>query len=198
MGSTRTLLDRSTDVLDADEQLTPAGDRVRDVWAWAFSDNLDPTVRAVVAEYLVARAVGADLSRPRRDSDSWDVVTPDGTTVEVVSAARLDAGGRPRAGTVTWGRGRGGRAEEPQRSDFGAAARADVYVLCLQTATHREAVDLADRGQWQFHVLAREEVRHLGATIGLRTVEDRAPALAWDGLADAVRRAVTPAARARR
>jgi hypothetical protein len=64
-----------------------------------------------------------------------------------------------------------------------------VYVLCLQTATHRDQIDLADRSQWEFYVLAREDVRHFGVAVGLRAVQDRATAVAWEGLAEAVRAA---------
>ncbi|MFC5379403.1 hypothetical protein [Aquipuribacter nitratireducens] len=179
-----------TALLSPDEVVTPDGARVTDVWSWAFSDGLATIVRQAVAEYLVARAVEADLSRPRRDTDTWDVVTPEGTTIEVMSAAHLDAYGRPRTGTVTWGRTRGGgRAEETPRSDFGAAARADLYVLCLQTATHRSQVDVVDHRQWEFYVLAREDVRHFGVAVGLRAVQDRARAVSWEQLGEAVRAA---------
>jgi hypothetical protein len=182
-----TTVDDDPALLSPDEQVTPDGARVTDIWSWAFSDGLATPVRQAVAEYLVACAVGADLSHPRRDTDSWDVVAPDGTTVEVMSTSRLDGWGRPRAGTVTWGRTRHGRQEEDVRSDFGASARADVYVLCLQTATHRQQVDLVDRTQWEFYVLSRADVRHFGVAVGLTAVQDRTAAVGWDDLADAVR-----------
>ena len=57
---------------------------------WALPERSNAP-RGVVAEWLVARAVDADLTAPRGEWDDHDVTTRSGTTVEVKSAAYLQA-----------------------------------------------------------------------------------------------------------
>ena len=38
---------------------------LRDFWSWAYSDLLDNTLRGSFSEFLVAAALGIDLSKPR-------------------------------------------------------------------------------------------------------------------------------------
>ena len=41
------------------------GLRLRDFWSWGFSDLLDNTLRGSYAEFIVAAALGIDLSEAR-------------------------------------------------------------------------------------------------------------------------------------
>ena len=52
------------------------GLRLRDFWSWAYSDLLDNTLRGSFSEFLVAAALGIDLSNPRVNWDPWDVTFP--------------------------------------------------------------------------------------------------------------------------
>ena len=49
------------------------GLRLRDFWSWAYSDLLDNTLRGSFSEFLVAAALGIDLSNPRVNWDPWDL-----------------------------------------------------------------------------------------------------------------------------
>jgi len=66
------------DRLKGNEPLTPEGGHVLEFWQWAFSDLRSNVVRGVLAEYLVARALNADLSRPRVSWDNYDFITAEG------------------------------------------------------------------------------------------------------------------------
>ena len=57
-----------------------------DFWCWAYSDLLDNATRGVVAEFLVAHALGR-MNTPRRLWGAFDVRTNSGIKVEVKSAA---------------------------------------------------------------------------------------------------------------
>jgi hypothetical protein len=68
----------------------PIGAELGDFWRWAFSDLTSNALRGVLAEYLVARALGADRGA-RTEWDACDVCAPDGTRIEVKSAAYLQS-----------------------------------------------------------------------------------------------------------
>jgi hypothetical protein len=59
---------------------------ILDYWVWAFSDLAGNTERGVLAEYLVAMAIGAK-SPVRNSWGAYDLDAPDGTKFEVKSAA---------------------------------------------------------------------------------------------------------------
>jgi hypothetical protein len=60
----------------------------REVWSWAYANFLPNVQRGVLAEYLVAAAVGATES-PRKVWETVDVTSPNGLKIEVKSAAYL-------------------------------------------------------------------------------------------------------------
>lgn len=76
--------------LTGDERFSSGGLTVADFWQWAFSDLRTNIVRGVLAEFLVARAVG-DHSALREAWDNWDVTTTSGIKVEVKSSAYLQS-----------------------------------------------------------------------------------------------------------
>lgn len=59
-----------------------------DFWRWAYSDFLSNTLRGVLAEYIVASALGC-TEAPRREWHAYDLVTAGGIRVEAKSAAYL-------------------------------------------------------------------------------------------------------------
>lgn len=58
-GDERVLKPTKASRLGGDEPFAGLDASVRDFWAWGFSDLRANVVRGVLAEYLVARAVGA-------------------------------------------------------------------------------------------------------------------------------------------
>ena len=66
------------------------GKTILDYWKWAFSDLVSNTERGVLAEYMVAMAVGSE--RPVRGSwEPYDIEAPDGTKIEVKSASYVQS-----------------------------------------------------------------------------------------------------------
>ena len=59
-------------------------------WQWSSSELVGNALRGVLAEYIVATAVGAN-GGVRTQWDSYDVETADGIKVEVKSAAFLQS-----------------------------------------------------------------------------------------------------------
>ena len=58
----------------------------QEFWEWAYDDLLTNTTRGVLAEYIVATALGVADTK-RREWDQYDLKTADGDGVEVKSSA---------------------------------------------------------------------------------------------------------------
>ncbi len=148
-------------ILTGEEGIGGTGVTVRDFWAWSMSNLRANTVRSSLAEFLVARAVGAD-QRPPVEWDSYDVLTPDGVRVEVKCGAYLQTWAQSRLSTVTFGglKARTWSAEEGY--SLAESYNADVYVFAVHTATDHASYDALDVDQWSFWVLPRSVVEVTG------------------------------------
>lgn len=175
MSDTRTSLrPRKTGIerfKDGPEELTAD---VLSFWQWSASDLISNTMRGVLAEYIVAMALGIDQG-VRREWDAYDLLFEGKTKIEVKSAAYVQSWHQEKPSTIQFGvaRKRAWDAEtnvvaaEPCRS-------ADVYVFALLAHTDRATINPLDLDQWQFFVLptevldARERSQH---SITLRSLE---------------------------
>lgn len=83
---------------DGSEHFVGADASVRDFWAYGFRDLKSNTTRGLLAEFLVAKAVGAE--QPPPDWHEYDVETPAGTRVEVKSSAYVQAWAQRRRSAI--------------------------------------------------------------------------------------------------
>ena len=61
-------------------------------WQWSVSDLVSNATRGVLAEYIVARALGIPVdTKVRNEWSAYDLKTPDGVTVQVKSAAYIQS-----------------------------------------------------------------------------------------------------------
>jgi hypothetical protein len=122
----------------------------QDVWAWAYVDFLPNAQRGVLAEYIVARAVGA-TSSPRMMWDAMDVTCPKGVRIEVKSAAYPQAWQQTELSKIrfdiapkrTWDQASRRYSPSPART-------AAVYVFALFETKDRALADPLDlrSGSW--------------------------------------------------
>jgi hypothetical protein len=146
----------------------------QDVWAWAYADFVPNAQRGVLAEYIVALAVGATNS-PRVMWDAVDVTSPKGLRIEVKSAAYLQAWQQTELSKIrfdiapkrTW---------DPETSRYlsSPARTAAAYVFALFETTDRALADPLDLEQWSFRVCGRADLeRTFGAqrTVALAALE---------------------------
>ncbi len=130
-------------------------------WQWSGSSLLDNTARGVLAEFLVATALGIS-ERPRVEWVPYDLeTTVDGEPVkiEVKSSARVQSWKQKTlspiefniAPTRGWNAETGKyQSEEPSRS-------ADIYVFCaLRKCRIMEHVEALNTDNWDFYVLHRD------------------------------------------
>ncbi|WP_445169903.1 hypothetical protein ACTXG7_11615 [Mycolicibacterium sp. Dal123E01] len=124
----------------------------QDFLAWAYDDLLTNTTRGVLAEYIVATALGTRDTK-RVEWDKYDL-NIDGVGIEVKSAAYVQTWEQTRFSVISfdirpttgWDAGTNTYAASPGRS-------ADVYVFCLLNGTDRQNIDPLDVEQWTFYVL---------------------------------------------
>lgn len=180
--------------LRVDEPIAGTGATVLDFWRFALSDLKMNNARGYFAEFLVARAVGSTACRV--EWDPYDVLAPDGTTIEVKSSAYLQAGGQARLSSIRF-TGLKRAVLSPETNDYAPEQtyNADVYVFAIQTAMTHESYDPLDTRQWCFHVLPRREVEALGqSSIGWPTLHRLAgEPIAYPDLADAIHEAASSA-----
>jgi len=130
---------------------------------WAYHDLLTNTTRGVLAEYIVATALGIH-DRKRVEWDQYDL-NIDGVGVEVKSAAYVQAWEQARISQIAFGI-RTAKGWDARANTFADSAKrsADVYVFCLLEGEDRERIDPLDVAQWTFYVLATSELDRLVPT----------------------------------
>ena len=120
--------------------------------AWAYDDLLTNTTRGVLAEYIVAKALGIRDTK-RVEWDHYDLEI-NGVGVEVKSAAYVQSWEQTGPSVISFGigpkTGWDARANTYAASPGRSAA---VYVFCLLNGTDSHHVDPLDVEQWTFYVL---------------------------------------------
>ncbi|RMF72917.1 MAG: hypothetical protein D6738_10110 [Acidobacteria bacterium] len=131
----------------------PMGFRVLDFWQWSASDLVSNATRGILAEFLVAQALGV-ADDVRDEWAAWDLTAPDGTRVEVKSAAYIQSWHQDRLSRISfripkthaWDRASNRSAPERRR-------QAHVYVFAILAHKEQATLDPLDLSQWEFHVV---------------------------------------------
>ena len=122
-------------------------------WQWSSSDVLSNSLRGVLAEYIVATALGCNTG-VRTQWDAYDIKTESGIRIEVKSAAYLQSWSQKALSPISfsvapalgWDAEAGARSKEKIRP-------ADVYVFCLLAHQEKSNVNPLDLNQWEFYCL---------------------------------------------
>lgn len=179
------------------------GPTLLDCWRWSYSDLLRNAWRGVLAEFLVASALGM-AHQPRVEQAAFDLRTRSGVTIEVKSAAYVQAWRQARPSTIEFDVAPRKQVWDPETNRTTVLSRprrvADVYVFCVLGLPDRRTADPLDVDQWTFYVVGRRRLdreRPGQKTIGLgslRSLFRRGPrrrggAVRYDDLRAAVERA---------
>lgn len=176
------------------ENGAPLQPRLEDFWRWSASDLVSNVVRGIFAEFLVAHALGIDVSGVRDSWAAFDLMTPDGIRVEVKSAAYVQSWWQRRLSPITFSV----RRTRAWSADTGvmaavAARQADLYVFALLAHVDKATIDPLNVEQWRFFVVptavldARTRSQH---SITLRSLRAIAAELRLAEVAGAVTEAV--------
>lgn len=122
----------------------------KEVWEWAFSDFLTNSLRGVLAEYIVAKALNCPASS-RVEWDAYDLKTEDGLRVEVKSSGYLQTWAQKRPSVIMFGIGKKLGWDASANTSASVPLRsADIYVFSIFTETRKELANPLDVSQWAF------------------------------------------------
>ena len=142
----------------------PLNENLLSFWQWSSSDLVSNTMRGILAEYIVASALGENHSH-RTEWDAYDIKTKEGIKIEVKSGAFIQTWHQKKLSsiqfnirpTVCWNSQTNTRSSEVMR-------QADIYVFCLLIHKEQDTIDPLNMNQWQFYILSSDELnRTLGA-----------------------------------
>jgi len=173
-----------------------AGFDLASFWQWSVSDLVSNATRGILAEYIVAQALGV-AGRIRNEWDSFDLTTTAGVKVEVKSAAYVQTWYQRKLSDVIFRYG-------PKRG-FDAATntvereprwQADVYVFALLKHRYKSTIDPLNIGQWEFYCLRTSTLQSRTRSKVLITLKslqklDVKP-VGFDGLKKAIEDAARP------
>jgi hypothetical protein len=155
---------------------TPLAATLLSFWQWSTSNLLDNTVRGVLAEFLVAQALGC-AGGVRQEWTAYDLTSPSGVKVEVKSAAYLQSWSQKQPSVIRFSVSEAfGWDSETNLTPSTPGRAADVYVFCLLAHADQENIDPLDVSQWRFYVVPTARLNsELGTqrSIGLSTLENR-------------------------
>ncbi len=131
--------------------------------------------KSVFAEWMVAQILGLQ-PEPRGSWDDWDILLPDGRTVEVKASAYLQvwhtADAPPSIIQFSGLKGHRWIDETQRRTSPERTYNADLYVFCVQTERDPARWDAFDLTQWNFYVVFRARLEVYGAaSLRLSTVQ---------------------------
>jgi hypothetical protein len=141
-----------------------AGERdvsVQSFWRWGFSDLRENIARGILAEFLVAQAVG-DPGPTRHAWQPYDVITPAGTKIVVQSSACRESW-RQNPSRITFS-GFTGEAHSDETTDLeaGSSLSANAYVFALHICREPGQYDVLDLDAWEFYPVPVETFRAHG------------------------------------
>ncbi len=132
------------------------GVQLKGFWSWAYSDLLDNVARGVLAEFLVASALG--ITKLRANWDLYDLTSKEGTKIEVKNSAYIQSWEQKEYSPVEFDIKQTkkwveetGWSDHPQR-------HSDVYVFCLLAEKDQDKIDPMNVGQWEFYVVSTSDI----------------------------------------
>ena len=124
-------------------------------WQWSASDLISNATRGVLAEYIVARALGMGHDGVREEWAPHDLTTPDGIHIEVKSAAYVQSWFQRRLSPISFGY-RATLKWDPETNRQGTerVRTAHVYVFALFHCQDKQTANPMDLDQWEFYVVS--------------------------------------------
>ncbi len=133
----------------------PAGFDVLDFWRWSTSDLVANTTRGILAEYIVAKALGVPTDQAREEWGSFDLQTEAGLRIEVKSSAYVQSWAQSKLSNIQFVVSkRLGWDPKTNIMETKAQRHADIYVFALLAHTDKPTTDPLNLTQWQFWALS--------------------------------------------
>jgi hypothetical protein len=122
-------------------------------WRWSASDLVSNATRGILAEYIVANALGL-AKGVRAEWDAFDLLTESGVKVEVKSAAYLQSWYHKELSKITFGI-RPTRLWDASTNVLATELKrqADIYIFCVLSHKEKDSLDPLNLDQWDFYVV---------------------------------------------
>lgn len=165
-----------------------------DFWTWAYSDLSNNIGRSVLAEYIVATALGITSMESERSRVMWrpfDLLSKEGFKVEVKSAAYVQSWDAKHPDHISF---RIAPARVPDETgdykmDAPLQRNSDLYVFCIYKAMSKEESPL-NLDLWEFYIIPTQilnEKKPTQKTITIPVLKQLEPVWCdYYGIADAV------------
>ncbi|GAA4283826.1 hypothetical protein GCM10022261_13570 [Brevibacterium daeguense] len=184
-------------VLTGDEKFAgsaTAAPTVLQFWQFAMQDLRMNNTRGYLAEFMVATALGLQVSRV--EWDEYDLLwlpggSSDEVRIEVKSSAYVQAWPQKRLSRPVFSGLRGRIRDAANTYADNASYNADLYVFCVNTQTRPLKYDPLDLACWEFYVAPRMILAELNtSSVSLPTLMSSGVApVGFDQLRDAIEQA---------
>lgn len=136
-----------------DEPIIGTNQTILDYWRWAHSDIVSNAERGKLAEFIVKTAVVS--SAPfRTEWDAVDIISPNGTRIEVKSSAYLQSWSCKTLSKIQFDIAPKKSWDSETNTYYDTIGRnADVYVFCLFANKNPKIANPLDTSQWEFYIL---------------------------------------------
>ena len=122
-------------------------------WQWSASDLVGNTLRGMLAEYIIASAVGS-AKGTRTEWDAFDIETPDKVKIEVKSSAYIQSWSQPKLSAISFGiQPTKGWDAKTNTSSIQRVRQSDIYVFCVLSHKDKNTIDPLNINQWVFYIL---------------------------------------------
>jgi hypothetical protein len=123
-------------------------------WRWSTSNIVSNATRGILAEYIVAKAIGIKEDQVREEWAAYDLISKNGTKIEVKSASFIQSWHQNTYSkisfnvrtTLMWTKEENKQSKIPKR-------QADVYVFALLSEKEQSKLNPLNLNQWEFYVL---------------------------------------------
>lgn len=144
-----------------------------DFWAWNQSDLIENRNRGILAEFLIRQALG--IKTPTRlEWDAYDLITENGTKIEVKSSAYIQAWEQEKYSKISFDIKPTSSLKSDNSYSKSKKRHSDIYIFCLLHHKDQETINPLNLDQWAFYIVTTKELNDKipnQKTIGISTIE---------------------------
>ena len=118
-------------------------------WQWSSSELLGNALRGVLAEFIIASALGI-TKKPREEWDAYDLITSAGLKIEVKSSSYLQSWEQAKLSKIIFGIQ---PTEDILVNNGEKIRRSDIYIFCVLSHQDKNTVNPLNLSQWDFYIL---------------------------------------------
>jgi hypothetical protein len=140
------------------------GIKLLDFWQWSASDLIGNAERGILAEYIVATALGI-ADGVQEGWSAYDLEMPSGIKIEVKSGAYIQSWYQKSYSNICFSI-RPSTSWDSRTNEWGTERKrqADIYVFCVLHHKDQDTLDPLNLDQWEFYVLPANVLNSLSLT----------------------------------